>query len=82
MEARAPLDQNTALQKDHIEKLKHLLAESYAAVMDLTKRLKVHERNWSSERQELLQHLNHMKLECKGSKATKQNKKMQVGATV
>nr|XP_055043621.1 protein SOGA1 [Misgurnus anguillicaudatus] len=76
-EAVGPLDPNVALQKDHIEKLQHLLAESYAAVLDLTKRLEVYERNWSSERQELMQHLNHMRLECEGSKTSKQNRKMQ-----
>ncbi|KAI2649635.1 Protein SOGA1 [Labeo rohita] len=58
-----PSDLNVALRKDHVEKLQHLLAESYTAVMDLTRQLKVRESNWSSERQELLEHLNHARLE-------------------
>ncbi|XP_043080400.1 protein SOGA1 [Puntigrus tetrazona] len=70
-------DLNAALQKDHIEKLQHLLAESYTAVMDLTRQLKVRESSWSSERQELLEHLNHVRLECEGLKTAKQNRKMQ-----
>ncbi|XP_050952613.1 protein SOGA1 [Labeo rohita] len=72
-----PSDLNVALRKDHVEKLQHLLAESYTAVMDLTRQLKVRESNWSSERQELLEHLNHARLECEGSKTAKQNRKMQ-----
>ncbi|KAK7129098.1 hypothetical protein R3I94_017343 [Phoxinus phoxinus] len=74
---KGPSDLNAALQKDHVEKLQHLLAESYTAVMDLTRQLKVCESNWSSERQELLEHLNHVRLECERSKAAKQNRKMQ-----
>ncbi|XP_051961525.1 protein SOGA1-like [Xyrauchen texanus] len=70
-------DLNIALQKDHIEKLQHLLAESYAAVMDLTRQLKTRENTWSSERQELIEHLNRMRLQCKGSKRAKHNGKMQ-----
>ncbi|XP_067303333.1 microtubule cross-linking factor 2 isoform X2 [Pseudorasbora parva] len=74
---KGPSDLNAALQKDHVEKLQHLLAESYTAVMDLTRQLKVCESNWSSERQELLEHLNHVRLECERSKTAKQNRKMQ-----
>ncbi|XP_072552863.1 microtubule cross-linking factor 2 [Salminus brasiliensis] len=61
-----------ALQKDHVEKLQHLLAESYAAVMDLTRQLKVCERNRNCERQELLKHLNQARLDW-----DKQNKNVQ-----
>uniref|UniRef100_A0A8C2E144 Protein SOGA1-like n=1 Tax=Cyprinus carpio TaxID=7962 RepID=A0A8C2E144_CYPCA len=74
---KGPSDLNAALQKDHIEKLQHLLAESYTAVMDLTRQLKVRESSWSSERQELLEHLNRVRLECEGLKTAKQNIKMQ-----
>ncbi|XP_016359286.1 protein SOGA1 isoform X1 [Sinocyclocheilus anshuiensis] len=74
---KGPSDLNVALQKDHVEKLQHLLAESYTAVMDLTRQLKVRESNWSSEWQELLEHLNHACLECEGLKTAKQNRKMQ-----
>ncbi|KAI4875976.1 hypothetical protein NFI96_015169, partial [Prochilodus magdalenae] len=61
-----------ALQKDHVEKLQHLLAESYAAVMDLTRQLKVCERNWNCERKELLKHLSQARLDW-----DKQNKTIQ-----
>uniref|UniRef100_A0A8C2EPC1 SOGA coiled-coil domain-containing protein n=1 Tax=Cyprinus carpio TaxID=7962 RepID=A0A8C2EPC1_CYPCA len=37
---KGPSELNVALQKDHVEKLQHLLAESYTAVMDLTRQLK------------------------------------------
>ncbi|XP_016428926.1 protein SOGA1-like isoform X2 [Sinocyclocheilus rhinocerous] len=37
---KGPSDLNVALQKEHVEKLQHLLAESYTAVMDLTRQLK------------------------------------------
>ncbi|XP_026105771.1 protein SOGA1-like isoform X2 [Carassius auratus] len=75
--AEGPSDLNVALQKDHVEKLQHLLAESYTAVMDLTRQLKVCDSNWSSEWQELLEHLNHTSLECEESKTAKQNRKLQ-----
>ncbi|XP_026055667.1 protein SOGA1 [Carassius auratus] len=74
---KGPSDPNVALQKDHIEKLQHLLAESYTAVMDLTRQLKVRESSWSSERQELLEHLKRVRLECEGLKTAKQNRKIQ-----
>ncbi|XP_015460542.3 protein SOGA1 [Astyanax mexicanus] len=61
--AKGSPDLKMALQKDHVEKLQHLLAESYAAVMDLTRQLKVCERNWNCERQELLKHLNQARLD-------------------
>lgn len=36
------------------EEHQHLLAESYSAVMDLTKQLQVSEKNWGQEKEELL----------------------------
>ncbi|XP_075757599.1 microtubule cross-linking factor 2 isoform X2 [Pelodiscus sinensis] len=42
-----------ALKRER-EEHQHLLAESYGAVMDLTKQLQISERNWSQEKLELL----------------------------
>ncbi|KAM4570698.1 microtubule cross-linking factor 2 isoform 2-T2 [Fundulus diaphanus] len=53
-EALDPLDLKVALKKER-EEHQHLLAESYAAVMDLTKQLQIGERNWSREKLELLE---------------------------
>ncbi|XP_062396143.1 protein SOGA1 [Sardina pilchardus] len=59
-------DLKVALQRDHVEKLQHLLADSYAAVMELTRQGKVRERNWSCEKQELLEYLHQLQLEQQG----------------
>lgn len=50
-------DLKGALKKER-EEHQHLLADSYAAVMDLTKQLQIGEKNWSRERLELLEHFN------------------------
>ncbi|KAK9953729.1 hypothetical protein ABG768_015857 [Culter alburnus] len=50
-------DLKGALKKER-EEHQHLLADSYAAVMDLTKQLQISEKNWSRERLELLEHFN------------------------
>ncbi|XP_072304775.1 microtubule cross-linking factor 2 [Eucyclogobius newberryi] len=47
-------DLKVALKKER-EEHQHLLAESYAAVMDLTKRLQIGERNWGREKLDLLE---------------------------
>ncbi|XP_033824726.1 protein SOGA1 [Periophthalmus magnuspinnatus] len=47
-------DLKVALKKER-EEHQHLLAESYAAVMDLTKQLQIGERNWSREKLDLLE---------------------------
>ncbi|KAF6726067.1 Protein SOGA1, partial [Oryzias melastigma] len=47
-------DLKVALKKER-EEHQHLLAESYAAVMDLTKQLQIGERNWGREKLELLE---------------------------
>lgn len=52
-----PPDLKEALKKER-EEHQHLLADSYAAVMDLTKQLQISEKNWSRERLELLEHFN------------------------
>uniref|UniRef100_A0A671KJZ4 Suppressor of glucose, autophagy associated 1 n=1 Tax=Sinocyclocheilus anshuiensis TaxID=1608454 RepID=A0A671KJZ4_9TELE len=51
------LDLKGALKKER-EEHQHLLADSYAAVMDLTKQLQISEKNWSRERLELLEQFN------------------------
>ncbi|XP_058265553.1 protein SOGA1 isoform X2 [Hemibagrus wyckioides] len=52
-----PPDLKVALKRE-CEEHQHLLADSYAAVMDLTKQLQISERNWSREKLELLEHFN------------------------
>ncbi|XP_070766619.1 microtubule cross-linking factor 2 [Enoplosus armatus] len=47
-------DLKVALKRKR-EEHQHLLAESYAAVMDLTKQLQIGERNWGREKLELLE---------------------------
>ncbi|KAK0153236.1 Protein SOGA1 [Merluccius polli] len=55
-EALDPPDLKVALKRER-EEHQHLLAESYAAVMDLTKQLQIGERNWSREKMELVETL-------------------------
>ncbi|KAM9121051.1 microtubule cross-linking factor 2 isoform 3-T3 [Pangshura tecta] len=50
---RAPSDWKVALKRER-EEHQHLLAESYSAVMDLTKQLQINEKNWNQEKLELL----------------------------
>ncbi|XP_069035399.1 microtubule cross-linking factor 2 isoform X1 [Lepisosteus oculatus] len=50
-------DLKAALKKER-EEHQHLLADSYAAVMDLTKQLQISEKNWSREKVELLERFN------------------------
>ncbi|KAM9342470.1 microtubule cross-linking factor 2 [Pholidichthys leucotaenia] len=49
-----PPDLKVALKRER-EEHQHLLAESYAAVMDLTKQLQIGERNWGRDKLELLE---------------------------
>ncbi|XP_044066244.1 protein SOGA1 isoform X3 [Siniperca chuatsi] len=53
-DALEPPDLKMALKRER-EEHQHLLAESYAAVMDLTKQLQIGERNWGREKLELLE---------------------------
>uniref|UniRef100_A0A8B9FHX2 SOGA1 protein n=1 Tax=Amazona collaria TaxID=241587 RepID=A0A8B9FHX2_9PSIT len=46
-------DWKVALKRER-EEHQHLLAESYSAVMDLTKQLQISEKNWNQEKVELL----------------------------
>uniref|UniRef100_A0A8C8VMS9 Suppressor of glucose, autophagy associated 1 n=1 Tax=Pelusios castaneus TaxID=367368 RepID=A0A8C8VMS9_9SAUR len=50
---RALPDWKMALKREREER-QHLLAESYSAVMDLTKQLQISEKNWAREKLELL----------------------------
>uniref|UniRef100_G3UBR2 Microtubule crosslinking factor 2 n=1 Tax=Loxodonta africana TaxID=9785 RepID=G3UBR2_LOXAF len=45
-----------ALQRER-EEQQHLLAESYSAVMELTRQLQISERNWSQEKLQLVERL-------------------------
>ncbi|XP_027144136.1 protein SOGA1 isoform X2 [Larimichthys crocea] len=53
-DALEPPDLKVALKRER-EEHQHLLADSYAAVMDLTKQLQIGERNWGREKMELLE---------------------------
>nr|XP_043894913.1 protein SOGA1 isoform X3 [Solea senegalensis] len=53
-DAMDPPDLKVALKRER-EEHQHLLAESYGAVMDLTKQLQIGERNWGREKLELLE---------------------------
>ncbi|XP_018093959.1 protein SOGA1 isoform X2 [Xenopus laevis] len=50
---RTSSDLKAAIKRER-EEHQHLLAESYSAVMDLTKQLQVNEKNWAQEKEELL----------------------------
>ncbi|XP_044155954.1 protein SOGA1 isoform X2 [Bufo gargarizans] len=50
---RASPDIKAAFKRER-EDHQHLLAESYSAVMDLTKQLQVSEKNWAQEKEEML----------------------------
>nr|XP_014342251.1 PREDICTED: protein SOGA1 [Latimeria chalumnae] len=50
---KASLDLKSALMRER-EEHQHLLAESYSAVMDLTKQLQISEKNWNREKLDLL----------------------------
>ncbi|XP_051702071.2 microtubule cross-linking factor 2 [Oryctolagus cuniculus] len=49
-------DWKAALQRER-EEQQHLLAESYSAVMELTRQLQISERNWSQEKLQLVERL-------------------------
>ncbi|XP_077634960.1 microtubule cross-linking factor 2 isoform X1 [Crocuta crocuta] len=53
---RAGPDWKAALQRER-EEQQHLLAESYGAVMELTRQLQISERNWSQEKLQLVERL-------------------------
>uniref|UniRef100_A0A4W5M2B8 Microtubule crosslinking factor 2 n=1 Tax=Hucho hucho TaxID=62062 RepID=A0A4W5M2B8_9TELE len=67
---QGPPDLKVAMKRER-EEHQHLLADSYAAVMDLTKQLQMGERNWNREKLELLEHFSQergqweQRLQCK-----------------
>ncbi|XP_077370999.1 microtubule cross-linking factor 2 [Festucalex cinctus] len=63
-DAMDPPDLKVALKRER-EEHQHLLAESYAAVMDLTKQLQIGERNWGREKLELLERFSQERAEWK-----------------
>ncbi|XP_024240467.1 protein SOGA1 isoform X5 [Oncorhynchus tshawytscha] len=69
---QGPPELKVALKRER-EEHQHLLADSYAAVMDLTKQLQMGERNWNREKLELLEHFSQergqweQRLQCKMS---------------
>lgn len=72
-------DLKGALKKER-EEHQHLLADSYAAVMDLTKQLQISEKNWSRERLELLEHFNQERSQWEQRIRDAQSKGTQVSA--
>ncbi|XP_076027764.1 microtubule cross-linking factor 2-like, partial [Genypterus blacodes] len=73
-DALDPPDLKVALKRER-EEHQHLLAESYAAVMDVTKQLQIGERNWSREKLELLERLSQERAEERVREATAQQGK-------
>ncbi|XP_077400743.1 microtubule cross-linking factor 2 isoform X2 [Vanacampus margaritifer] len=63
-DAMDPPDLKVALKRER-EEHQHLLAESYAAVMDLTKQIQIGERNWGREKLELLERFSQERAEWK-----------------
>ncbi|XP_036758246.2 protein SOGA1 isoform X1 [Manis pentadactyla] len=53
---RSGPDWKAALQRER-EEQQHLLAESYSAVMELTRQLQISEHNWSQEKMQLVERL-------------------------
>lgn len=75
---RALSDWKAALKKEH-EEHQHLLAESYSAVMDLTKQLQISEKNWDQEKLELLSHFKNEQQQAEQQVRELQNKINEVG---
>lgn len=68
-----------ALKRER-EEHQHLLAESYSAVMDLTKQLQISEKNWDQEKLELLDRFKDEQQQAEQQVKELQNKINQVGA--
>ena len=75
---RALSDWKTALKRER-EEHQHLLAESYSAVMDLTKQLQISEKNWNQEKLELLARFKDEQQQAEQQVRELQNKINQVG---
>lgn len=75
---RALSEWKTALKRER-EEHQHLLAESYSAVMDLTKQLQINEKNWDQEKLELLDRFKDEQQQAEQQVKELQNKINQVG---
>lgn len=74
---RAGPDWKAALQRER-EEQQHLLAESYSAVMELTRQLQISERNWSQEKLQLVERLQGEKQQVEQQVKELQNRLSQV----
>lgn len=74
---RALPDWKVALKRER-EEHQHLLAESYSAVMDLTKQLQISEKNWNQEKVELLARFKEEQQQAEQQAKDLQNKLNQV----
>lgn len=74
---RAGPDWKAALQRER-EEQQHLLAESYGAVMELTRQLQISERNWSQEKLQLVERLQGEKQQVEQQVKELQNRLSQV----
>lgn len=70
-------DWKVALKRER-EEHQHLLAESYSAVMDLTKQLQISEKNWKQEKVELLARFKEEQQQAEQQAKDLQNKLNQV----
>lgn len=69
--------ERAALQRER-EEQQHLLAESYSAVMELTRQLQISERNWSQEKLQLVERLQGEKQQVEQQVKELQNRLSQV----
>lgn len=74
---RAGPDWKAALQRER-EEQQHLLAESYGAVMELTRQLQISERSWSQEKLQLVERLQGEKQQVEQQVKELQNRLSQV----
>ncbi|XP_032206640.1 protein SOGA1 isoform X3 [Mustela erminea] len=72
-------DWKAALQRER-EEQQHLLAESYSAVMELTRQLQISERNWSQEKLQLVERLQSEKQQVEQQVKELQNRLSQKAA--
>lgn len=70
-------DWKAALQRER-EEQQHLLAESYGAVMELTRQLQMSERHWSQEKLQLVERLQGEKQQVEQQVKELQNRLNQV----
>lgn len=74
---RSGPDWKAALQRER-EEQQHLLAESYSAVMELTRQLQISEHNWSQEKMQLVERLQGEKQQVEQQVKELQNRLSQV----